>query len=127
MESSIAVGAAGLRAPDLFIDAILGYSQRGDPRGAASAMVAATSGVRVLSLDVPTGLELERGIVGEPLIQAQRTLTLALPKEALRTPSARPFVGELYLGDISVPAGVYHRHGIPYRSPVSGGPIVPLT
>jgi NAD(P)H-hydrate epimerase len=126
MESSVAVGAAGLGAPELFIDAILGYSQRGDPRGAAAAMVAATAGARVLSLDVPTGLELERGLVGEPVVRAERTLTLALPKEALRTPSARPFVGELYLADISVPAAVYDRLGISYRSPFSGGPIVRL-
>jgi NAD(P)H-hydrate epimerase len=126
MDSSIAVGAAALRAPDLFIDAILGYGQRGDPRGAAAAMVAATSMARVLSLDVPTGLELERGIVGEPVVRAERTLTLALPKEALRTPNARPFVGDLYLADISIPTGVYQRLGIPYHSPFSGGPIVRL-
>jgi NAD(P)H-hydrate epimerase len=126
MESSIAVGAAALGTPDLFIDAILGYGQRGDPRGAAAAMVAATSAARVLSVDVPTGLELERGVVGEPVVRAERTLTLALPKEALRMPCAAPLVGELYLADISVPAGVYYRLGIPYHSPFSGAPIMRL-
>jgi NAD(P)H-hydrate epimerase len=126
MEAPIGVGADGLDVTELFIDAILGYSQQGNPRGDAAALVAATAGSAVLSLDVPTGLELERGIVGEPAVRAAATLTLALPKKALRAPAARPLVGELYLADISIPATVYDRLGIAYRSPFSGSPIVRL-
>jgi NAD(P)H-hydrate epimerase len=126
MEAPIGVGASGLGLTELFIDAILGYSQQGNPRGDAAALVAATADSTVLSLDVPTGLELERGIVGQPAVRASATLTLALPKEALRAEAARPLVGELYLADISVPATVYDRLGIGYRSPFSGSPIVQL-
>ena len=126
MEAPIGVGGSGLGAAELFIDAILGYSQRGNPRGDAAVLVAATSDSTVLSLDVPTGLELERGIVGEPTVRAAATLTLALPKAALRGAAARPLVGELYLADISIPATVYDRLGIGYRSPFSGSPIVQL-
>jgi NAD(P)H-hydrate epimerase len=126
MEAPIGVGAAAVGVTELFIDAILGYSQRGSPRGDAAALVAATADSTVLSLDVPTGLELERGIVGEPAVRAAATLTLALPKEALRAEAARPVVGELYLADISIPATVYDRLGIAYRSPFTGSPIVQL-
>ena len=126
MQAPIAVGASGLGVTELFIDAILGYSQQGNPRGDAAALVAATADSMVLSLDVPTGLELERGIVGEPAVRAAATLTLALPKEALRAEAARPVVGELYLADISIPATVYDRLGIAYRSPFTGSPIVQL-
>jgi NAD(P)H-hydrate epimerase len=126
MRAPIAVGASGLEVAELFIDAILGYSQQGNPRGDAAALVAATADATVLSLDVPTGLELERGIVGEPAVRAAATLTLALPKEALRAGAARPLVGDLYLADISIPATVYERLGIGYRSPFSGSPIVRL-
>jgi NAD(P)H-hydrate epimerase len=126
MEAPIEAGARGLGGTELFIDAILGYSQRGDPRGDAAALVAATANSTVLSLDVPTGVELERGIIGEPAVRATATLTLALPKEALRTGAAQPLVGDLYLADISVPATVYDRVGIAYRSPFSGSPIVQL-
>jgi NAD(P)H-hydrate epimerase len=126
MEAPIAVGASGLGDTELFIDAILGYSQQGNPRGDATALVAETTASTVLSLDVPTGLEPERGIVGEPAVRAAATLTLALPKEALRTGAARPLVGDLYLADISIPATVYERLGIDYRSPFSGSPIVQL-
>jgi NAD(P)H-hydrate epimerase len=126
MGAPIAVGATGLGVTELFIDAILGYSQEGNPRGEAAALVTATADFTVLSLDVPTGLELEHGIVREPAVRAAATLTLALPKEALRAGAARPLVGDLYLADISIPATVYDQLGIDYRSPFSGSPIVQL-
>jgi NAD(P)H-hydrate epimerase len=126
MGASVSVGAGGILSPELFIDAILGYGQRGDPRPAAAELIAATLGARVLALDGPTGVELERGTVGEPAVHAEATLTLALPKAALRFEVARPLVGELYLADISIPAVVYERLDIPYRTPFSRGPIVHL-
>ncbi len=52
----IEVGADGLAAPDLLLDAILGYGQRDEPREAAAELIAAAEGARVLSLDVPSGL-----------------------------------------------------------------------
>jgi NAD(P)H-hydrate epimerase len=126
MDAQIAIGASALEVTELFIDAIFGYSQRGNPRGDAAALVAATVDCTVLSLDVPTGLELERGIVTEPAVRATATLTLALPKRALRAEAARPLVGDLYLADITIPATVYERLGIGYRSPFFGSPIVQL-
>jgi YjeF-related protein N-terminus len=92
----IGVGASGLGAAELFIDAILGCSQRGNAHGDAAALVAATADSAVLSLDVPAGLELERGMVGEPTVRAAATLTQAPPKDALRGRAARPLVDELY-------------------------------
>jgi NAD(P)H-hydrate epimerase len=126
MDAPIRVGAGGLGVAELFIDAILGYGQQDNPRGEAAALVTATADSTVLSLDVPTGLELERGLVREPAVRAAATLTLALPKQALRVRAARPLVGDLYLADISIPATVYARLGITYQSPFSGSPIVQL-
>lgn len=120
----MSVGAGEILPAELFIDAILGYGQRGDPRPEAAELIAATLGARVLSLDVPSGVELERGTVGEPAVHAEATLTLALPKAALRFDVVRPLVSELYLADVSIPAVVYERLDIPYRSPFSRGPIV---
>jgi hypothetical protein len=39
------------------LDALLGYSQHGDPRGEAADLIRWSSGRRVLALDVPSGLE----------------------------------------------------------------------
>jgi len=124
MRAPVAIGANGVAAPDLFLDAILGYGQRGSPRGGAAELIAATAGARVLALDVPSGLALEAGTAGEPAIRAEATMTLALPKAALRAEGARPLVGRLYLADIAIPPAVLERVAIRYRSPFSRGPVV---
>ena len=96
---------------DLVIDALIGYSLRGDPAGAAAELITWTTGqaAPVLALDTPSGLDLTTGVAGTPAVRATATLTLALPKAGLFD---APGVGELYLADISVPPLVYQRMGI---------------
>jgi NAD(P)H-hydrate epimerase len=97
---------------DLVIDALVGYSLRGDPRGRTAELVrwANRTPSPVLALDVPTGLDATDGTAGDPCVGANATLTIALPKTGL---SVRPdLTGEVYLADISVPPDVYRRFGI---------------
>jgi NAD(P)H-hydrate epimerase len=47
----------------------------------------------------------------DPCIKAATTLTLALPKTGFLAPSASPYVGDLYLADISIPRKVYQSFG----------------
>jgi len=61
----------------------------------------------------------QRADTGESIARADgayvrpgRTLTLALPKTGL----AAAATGELVLADIGIPAGVYERAGISYRT-----------
>ena len=105
---------AKLPAADLVVDAIIGYSLSGPPRGAAAVLIreANAAAAPVLSLDVPSGVDTATGQVYEPAIEATATLTLALPKEGLRADGARRHVGELYLADIGVPPGLYARPSI---------------
>ena len=107
------VNARALR-PDLIIDAIIGYGLRGDPRGEPAEWIAwaNTQNAPILALDTPSGLDTTTGIPGKPVITADATLTLALPKVGLSTPQARPHVGQLYLADISVPPQLYQRLGL---------------
>jgi NAD(P)H-hydrate epimerase len=109
---------------DLILDALLGYGQTGAPRGEAAGLIELTAGRRMLALDVPSGLELENGTLHDPHVRAEATLTLALPKEGLRSSGAGGAVGRLFLGDVSVPPSVYDRLGVPYRSPFGRGPLV---
>jgi len=97
---------------DLVIDAVIGYSLRGDPAGAAAELItwANDQTAPVLALDTPSGLDLTTGAAGTPAVRATATLTLALPKVGLLD---APNAGELYLADISVPPLVYQRMGIP--------------
>lgn len=99
-------------ASALVIDAILGYSQHGDPRGRAAELIrwCLHQTAPVCSLDTPSGLDVTTGEPRAPCVRATATLTLALPKVGLARASS--YVGELYLADISVPPFVYERIGI---------------
>lgn len=124
----VELGPAGAHGePELVLDALLGYSQQGDPRGAAARLIEWSHGQRVLALDSPSGLELETGVLRRPSVRAEATLTLALPKEGLRAPGAAEAIGRLYLADISVPALVYERLGLAYATPFGAGTIVRIT
>lgn len=93
----------------LIIDALLGYNGRGNPRPPISTWIdhANKSGVPILSLDLPSGLNATTGVPGNPTIKASATLTLAMPKTGLLRPAVRELVGDLYLADIGIPPNVY--------------------
>ena len=106
--------AVGIPTDGMVIDALVGYSLSGAPRGAAAALIRAANDTAapVLSLDVPSGVDTATGEVYEPAIEATATLTLALPKVGLRAAEATHHVGELYLADIGVPPELYTRPSI---------------
>lgn len=103
-----------LPTPSLILDAIIGYSLSGPPRGAAADLIhwANEQSAPILSLDTPSGLDLTSGTAHDPTICATATLTLALPKQGLLTPEAKEFIGDLYLADISVPPELYANMGV---------------
>lgn len=112
----------GLGRPDLVVDALLGYSQHGAPRGEVADLIRRAAGVPALALDVPSGVELEAGTLHEPHVGAAATLTLAAPKAGLR--AGRAAVGTMFLADISVPPRAFERIGLEYRTPFASAPIV---
>jgi NAD(P)H-hydrate epimerase len=99
---------------DLIVDALLGYSLRGDPSGRTAELITWVNAQSspIVSLDTPSGLDVTTGRVGDPSVRATATLTLALPKRGLLGAET---VGELYLADISVPPSLYERLG--FRPP----------
>jgi NAD(P)H-hydrate epimerase len=115
-----------LDEPDLVIDALLGYGQRGDPHGQAAELIRWSAGRRVLALDVPSGLELASGQVRTPHVTAEATMTLAAPKTGLAAAHAAEAVGRLFLADLSVPALVFEQLGVAYESPFTRRPVVEL-
>ncbi|OLC31080.1 MAG: NAD(P)H-hydrate epimerase [Armatimonadetes bacterium 13_1_40CM_64_14] len=96
---------------DLIVDALIGYGLRGHPRGWTAEAITCVNAQRapVIALDVPSGLDATTGEPARPCINATATITLALPKTGLLTPSARPHVGALYLADIGVPPALLAR------------------
>lgn len=96
---------------DLILDGIYGYALKGQPDKNGSNMIDWANGqlCPVISLDSPSGIEMETGKIHIPAIKADATLTIALPKKALLSKASADHVGELFLTDISVPAEVYHE------------------
>jgi NAD(P)H-hydrate epimerase len=107
----VAVADEQVKLPpaDLIIDAVIGYSLQGSPRGASAVLINAANShnAPILALDVPSGVDAATGSAQQPAIRATATLTLALPKEGMLSEEAKAYIGELYLGDISVPPGLY--------------------
>jgi NAD(P)H-hydrate epimerase len=103
-----------LREADVFLDALLGYSLDGPPRGPEADLIRAANSYAapIIALDLPSGLAPDSGVAYDPTIRATRTLALALPKPGLLGPNAAAHVGELWLADISVPALAYATIGI---------------
>jgi NAD(P)H-hydrate epimerase len=115
------------RRADLVIDAILGYSLQGDPRGRAAELIGwcLAQSAPVCSLDTPSGLDVTTGEPRRPCVRATATLTIALPKAGLARASDN--VGVLFVGDISVPPALYERLGLGMPHDLfADGPIVRL-
>ena len=103
-----------LSGADMILDALIGYGLNGDPRPEAAVWIEKdnAAGKPILALDTPSGLDTTSGTAGKPTVRADATMTLALPKVGLMSESARPYVGSLYLADISVPPELYHKIGL---------------
>jgi NAD(P)H-hydrate epimerase len=87
----------------LVVDALLGYGLLGSPRGRTLELIDLCNEhtARILSLDVPSGLNASTGEAPGSVVHPDRTLTLALPKTGLkRVPE------DLYLADIGIPPEV---------------------
>lgn len=91
------------------LDGIIGYRLQGNPKGKAAEFIRWMNAqeVPIIALDTPSGLSLTSGKLNKPTVRATATLTLALPKKGLFEERAKDVVGELYLGDISVPMELY--------------------
>ncbi len=59
--------------------------------------------MRVVAVDLPTGLNADTGEVDPGSIRADVTITLACPKQGFFFFPGRDYIGEIYLGDIGLP------------------------
>lgn len=93
----------------LVIDALLGYSLKGTPRGAIKDLILTVneSSLPILSLDLPSGIDATTGDMPGAVIAPTRTLTLALPKQGLQK-----VPGRLFLADIGIPCSIYEQIGL---------------
>ncbi len=112
---SAPVGAAaeadGTRAA-LVVDALLGIGASRPPAGAiaeavASIQAARAAGVTVLAIDVPTGLDPDRGQpFGDACVSASDTLSLLTLQPGLFTAAGRDQAGTVWLAPLGIDVGI---------------------
>ncbi|HLX55592.1 MAG TPA: NAD(P)H-hydrate dehydratase [Ktedonobacteraceae bacterium] len=65
--------------------------------------------LRIVAVDLPTGMNADTGEVDPGTIPADITITLACPKQGFFFFPGRGYMGELYVGDIGLPAELEQR------------------
>jgi len=87
--------------PSLVIDGLfgIGLSRPLDPEWVTFIQGVNSSGVRVLAVDIPSGLDADTGQPQGAAVRAQVTLTVGAPKVGMLQEPAWPFVGRLEVAD----------------------------
>jgi hydroxyethylthiazole kinase-like uncharacterized protein yjeF len=98
---------------EFLVDGLIGYGLEGNPRERIATMIedANKSGLPVLAVDLPSGMNATTGETYDPCIKATSTVTLALPKTGFLVPGISHYLGDLYIADISIPRKVYEIFG----------------
>jgi NAD(P)H-hydrate epimerase len=101
------------------IDAILGTGTTGAARGDSKVAIKSLLGrmkidprPRVISIDVPSGFDCDRGVPCGPCVCANETLTFVASKQGFMTIDAKRYTGRIQIIDIGVPQIVRNRFGL---------------
>jgi hydroxyethylthiazole kinase-like uncharacterized protein yjeF len=93
---------------DLAVDALLGLGSRREPEGALAEAVRRLNrgAAPVLAVDLPSGLDAERGVCfGRTAVAADHTLSLLTLKPGLFTGEGRDHAGTVWFDGLGVDAG----------------------
>ncbi|MDH4222527.1 MAG: NAD(P)H-hydrate dehydratase [candidate division Zixibacteria bacterium] len=93
---------------DLIVDAIFGTGFKGKATGLEEEVIQLinSSGIKVLSIDIPSGLEADTGSVEGICVKATATSTMGLPKVGQFFFPGKSFCGKVEVIDIGVPQKV---------------------
>jgi len=102
---------------DVIVDAIVGTGLEGAPSGGVARLIEVANelGPPVVSLDTPSGLDVDSGTAPGAVVSASATLALGLPSVGFRRGDGPTLVGDLYVGDIGVPPEVYRSSKLGYE------------
>lgn len=99
----------------VIIDSLIGYGLKENPTGSIADFISKINeskkkGAKIVSLDIPSGINSTTGELYEPHVVADYTVTLSLPKAGLK--KAKKTVGKVYLANVGIPFEVYTELGI---------------
>lgn len=94
-----------LKKAQLIIDAIFGIGIKGELDKFYCQLIQAINNFRVpiLSVDIPSGLDADRGVALPVAIKAKKTVTMGLMKKGFLNTVAKKFLGKVVIGNISLP------------------------
>jgi NAD(P)H-hydrate epimerase len=101
-----------LEPADVIVDAIFGIGLTRAPQGVAQAAILAIDAARdrgagVIAVDVPSGLDADRGRAPGDAVRADLTVTFIGAKLGLYTGAGPDYAGRIVLDDLQVPDAVY--------------------
>ncbi len=90
---------------DLVIDALLGTGIKGNIKGLALAVITLLNDAQkpIISVDVPSGLDVDTGKPLGTCVRSAQTITFGLPKLGLFLYPGRDFAGKVTIADIGIP------------------------
>ncbi len=103
---------ARLAGASWIVDALLGTGASGPPSGAVAMAIAAINavrargGVKVLAVDLPSGMDCDTGVPLGACIRADMTATFVAPKRGFEAPSAAAMTGTVQVISIGAPRAV---------------------
>ena len=104
-----------LRESDFLVDAIFGTGLNAPVQGPAAGVISLMnqSGLPIVAVDLPSGLDADSGQILGTAIQASLTVTLARPKRGLYIGDGPNIAGTIRVGDIGIPPELVAAAKIP--------------
>ena len=89
----------------IVLDAIFGTGLNRAPAGRFAEWIGAinNAGLRVIAVDVPSGLDSDTGVAYSPTVRATSTVTFTLPKTGLLQQDGPSVAGVVTVADIGIP------------------------
>jgi NAD(P)H-hydrate epimerase len=98
----------------ILLDALLGTGINPPAEGPVATWIEQVndSARRVVSVDVPSGLDADTGAAGGPTVRAAVTATFGLPKQGLVSGDGPAHAGEVWVCDIGIPPDALAEVGL---------------
>ena len=89
---------------DWIVDALFGTGLTGPVRSPFAQIISLmnASGIKILAVDIPSGLDADTGVPLGPTVRAAHTATFVAPKAGFTNPSAATFTGGVHVIDIGI-------------------------
>ncbi|GIP35416.1 NAD(P)H-hydrate dehydratase [Paenibacillus sp. J2TS4] len=101
-------------AYDGIVDALLGTGTRGTPREPYATLIreANASGLPIVAIDIPSGLDADTGQTHDPCIAAAKTVALAFLKRGLVQFPGSGMAGKVVVRSIGIPVRLAEERGV---------------